>query len=46
MAAVAGLGGLAHGGTAGAVVELALVVGLGAIVLLVLITRRRDGEEE
>ncbi len=36
MAAVPGLGGLlAHGGTAGAIVEGALVVGLAAVLLLV-----------
>ena len=36
---------LAHGGTAGVIVELALVIGLAAILLLVLVGRR-GGEEE
>jgi hypothetical protein len=36
---------LAHGGTAGAVVELALVAGVVAIMLAVWVGNRRDGKE-
>jgi adenine/guanine phosphoribosyltransferase-like PRPP-binding protein len=36
---------LAHGGTAGAVVELLLVAGVVAVMLAVWVGRRRDGEE-
>jgi adenine/guanine phosphoribosyltransferase-like PRPP-binding protein len=42
MAALAGIDVLAHGGTAGAIVELALVVGVVAIMLAVWIGNRRD----
>ncbi len=46
MAAVSGVEGLlAHGGTAGAIVEVALVVGLAAVLLLAFVGRRGDGEE-
>jgi adenine/guanine phosphoribosyltransferase-like PRPP-binding protein len=44
MAALAGIDVLAHGGTAGAIVELALVVGVVAIMLAVWIGNRRDGK--
>jgi hypothetical protein len=46
MAAFAGMTGvLAHGGTAGAVVELALVAGVVAIMLAVWVGNRRDGQK-
>jgi hypothetical protein len=45
MAAVAGLDVLAHGGTAGAIVEFALILGVVAIMLAVWIGNRRDGEK-
>jgi hypothetical protein len=46
MATLAGLNGvLAHGGTAGAIVELALVVGVVAIMLAVWVGNRRDGKQ-
>jgi hypothetical protein len=46
MAALAGLNGLlAHGGTAGAIVELALIAGVVAIMLAVWVGNRRDGEK-
>jgi adenine/guanine phosphoribosyltransferase-like PRPP-binding protein len=46
VAALAGLTGvLAHGGTAGAIVELVLVAGVVAVMLAVWVGRRRDGEE-
>jgi adenine/guanine phosphoribosyltransferase-like PRPP-binding protein len=38
-------GVLAHGGTAGAVVELLLVAGVVAVMLAVWVGRRRDGED-
>jgi adenine/guanine phosphoribosyltransferase-like PRPP-binding protein len=44
--ALAGITGLlAHGGTAGAIVELVLVAGVVAVMLAVWVGRRRDGEE-
>jgi hypothetical protein len=46
MAALPGLNGLlAHGGTAGAIVELALVAGVVAIMLAVWVGNRRNGEK-
>jgi adenine/guanine phosphoribosyltransferase-like PRPP-binding protein len=36
---------LAHGGTAGAIVELVLVAGVVAVMLAVWVGRRRDSEE-
>jgi hypothetical protein len=36
---------LAHGGTAGAVIELALVVGVVAIMLAVWVGNRRDEKQ-
>jgi hypothetical protein len=46
MAAVAWIGEvLAHGGTAGAIVELVLLVGVGAILLAVWVGNRRDDKE-
>jgi hypothetical protein len=46
MAPFAGMNGLlAHGGTAGAIIELALVVGVVAIMLAVWVGNRRDGKE-
>jgi hypothetical protein len=36
---------LAHGGTAGAIVEVVLVAGVVAVMLAVWVGRRRDGEE-
>jgi hypothetical protein len=36
---------LAHGGTAGAIVELALIAGVVAIMLAVWVGKRRDGSE-
>jgi hypothetical protein len=36
---------LAHGGTAGAIVELMLIGGVVAVMLAVWVGRRRDGEE-
>ncbi|MGI9110745.1 MAG: hypothetical protein ACR2GT_00790 [Gaiellaceae bacterium] len=44
MAALAGLA--AHGGVAGAVVELLLVVGLLAVFLAVYLRERRSGGED
>jgi adenine/guanine phosphoribosyltransferase-like PRPP-binding protein len=45
MAAVVGLSGvLAHGGTAGAIVELVLVAGVVAVMLAVWVGKRRDDE--
>jgi hypothetical protein len=44
MAALAWIDVLAHGGTAGAIVELALVIGVVAIMLAVWIGNRRDGK--
>jgi adenine/guanine phosphoribosyltransferase-like PRPP-binding protein len=44
MAAVAGIDVLAHGGTAGAIVELALIAGVVAIMLAVWVGQRRDGK--
>jgi hypothetical protein len=45
VAAVPGIGlPLAHGGTAGAIVELALVAGVVAIMLAVWVGKRRDTE--
>jgi adenine/guanine phosphoribosyltransferase-like PRPP-binding protein len=38
-------GVLAHGGTAGAIVELVLVAGVVAVMLAVWVGRRRDGED-
>jgi hypothetical protein len=38
-------GVLAHGGTAGAIVEVVLVAGVVAVMLAVWVGRRRDGEE-
>ena len=35
---------LAHGGTAGAIVEVALVAGIVAIMLAVWVGKRRDAE--
>jgi hypothetical protein len=47
MASLAGLAGvLAHGGTAGAIVELALVAGVVAIMLAVWVGNRRNGREQ
>jgi hypothetical protein len=40
-----GLGLLAHGGTAGAIVELILVAGVVAVMLAVWVGNRRDDEE-
>jgi hypothetical protein len=45
MAAVAGLDVLAHGGTAGAIVEFALILGVVAIMLAVWVGNRRDGQK-
>jgi adenine/guanine phosphoribosyltransferase-like PRPP-binding protein len=46
MAALTGMTGLlAHGGTAGAIVELVLVAGVVAIMLAVWVGNRRDGKE-
>lgn len=46
MAPVVGVSDLlAHGGTAGAIVELVLVAGVVAVMLAVWVGRRRDGEE-
>ena len=36
---------LAHGGTAGAIIELALVAGVVAIMLAVWVGNRRDGKQ-
>jgi hypothetical protein len=44
VAALEGITLLGHGGTAGAIVELALVVGLVVIVLAVLVGQRKDRE--
>ncbi len=44
MAALAGL--VAHGGVAGAIVELLLVVGLLAVFLAVYLRERRSGGED
>jgi hypothetical protein len=44
MAALAGIDVLAHGGTAGAIVELALIAGVVAIMLAVWVGQRRDGK--
>ena len=38
-------GVLAHGGTVGAIVELALVAGVVAVMLAVWVGNRRDGED-
>ena len=46
MAALAGIGLLAHGGIAGAVVELLLVVGLLAVFLAVYLRERRGSGED
>jgi hypothetical protein len=47
MAALAWLinGVLAHGGTAGAIIELALVAGVVAIMLAIWVGNRRDREK-
>jgi hypothetical protein len=45
VAAVAGLSVVAHGGTAGAIVELALIAGVVAIMLAVWVGNRRDSEK-
>jgi adenine/guanine phosphoribosyltransferase-like PRPP-binding protein len=45
MAALAWIDVLAHGGTAGAIVELALIAGVVAIMLAVWVGSRRDGEK-
>jgi hypothetical protein len=45
MAALAWLNVLAHGGTAGAIVELALIAGVVAIMLAVWIGNRRDSKD-
>jgi adenine/guanine phosphoribosyltransferase-like PRPP-binding protein len=46
MAALTGINGvLAHGGTAGAIIELALVAGVVAIMLAVWVGNRRDHRE-
>jgi hypothetical protein len=46
MAALAGLIGLlAHGGTAGAIVELVLIAGVVAIMLAVWVGNRRDNKD-
>jgi hypothetical protein len=46
MAAVAWVTGLlAHGGTAGAIVELVLIAGVVAVMLAVWVGHRRDGKE-
>lgn len=44
MAAVAGL--VAHGGTAGAIVEVALIVGAVAVFALVYLGKHRARDEE
>jgi hypothetical protein len=45
VAALPGIGlPLAHGGTAGAIVELALIAGVVAIMLAVWVGRRRDAQ--
>jgi hypothetical protein len=45
MAAVAWIEVLAHGGTAGAIVEVALIAGVVAIMLAVWVGNRRDSED-
>jgi hypothetical protein len=46
LAPLVGLGiPFAHGGTAGAIVELVLVAGVVAVMLAVWVGKRRDGEE-
>jgi hypothetical protein len=45
MAAVAWIEVLAHGGTAGAIVEVALIVGVVAIMLAVWVGNRRDSKD-
>jgi hypothetical protein len=45
MAALAGIEVLAHGGTAGAIVELALIAGVVAIMLAVWVGNRRDSKD-
>jgi hypothetical protein len=45
MASFAWIDVLAHGGTAGAIVELALIAGVVAIMLAVWVGNRRDGEK-
>jgi hypothetical protein len=45
MAAVAWIEVLAHGGTAGAIVEVALIAGVVAIMLAVWVGNRRDSKD-
>jgi hypothetical protein len=46
VAALAGIGLLAHGGIGGAVVEVLLVVGLLAVFLAVYLRERRSREDD